>query len=242
MGAANPFFFRKRNGEFDLGPLAGDHHLARRVQVRDVHVRLGSEVAHDVFFGPDHRGHRPFGVFARFLHELRALGDERKARFKIKRAGGGMGGEFAQRESGSGDHARQFPTHFLKERREAGRPVNVQRGLAVNRLRQILGWSFEHQLRQRTVQRGVGATEQFGGDGILFGEIFAHANGLCALAGKEECDAFAHDSRSVWLDCRERFRAAGLRLLSGKWPDANLNLWGLGVVRERDAWLLARSK
>ena len=70
--------------------------------------------------------------------------------------------------------------------------MHIQGGLAVDRLSQLLLRAFEHQLAQRTANGSVGAANQIGNDGILFSEVLAHAYGLCALAGKEECDAFAH--------------------------------------------------
>ncbi len=64
--------------------------------------------------------------------------------------------------------------------------------------------AFEADLRELVAESVVGFFEGLAGDGIFLGEIFAHADCLRALAGKERCDAvdwFCHDVKTKFGLC-----------------------------------------
>jgi hypothetical protein len=82
--------------------------------------------------------------------------------------------------------------NLLLQDGEAGEAVNEQRRLAMPRLREVVLRAFPRHGREWPLKDFIGLLEDFGGGRILDGEVFAHAHGLGALAGEEECDAFAH--------------------------------------------------
>ena len=55
--------------------------------------------------------------------------------------------------------------------------------------------TFPAQLRDAVSERRVGFFEHLFSSGVTIGEVFAHANGLGALSGEEECDLFHEDGR-----------------------------------------------
>ena len=167
------------------------------VQIRDIHVGFGGEIADDVFIGPDHCSHGSLGRVAGFLHKTRALSHEGKAGFEVKGPRCGMSCELTQGQAGCGMDRKI--AQFLAQCRQAGKPVNIERGLAVNRLGQFLFRSFKRDPAQGIAQNGVSALKKIGHGGVFGGEILAHADRLCALAGEKKCDAFAH-SMCVFLD------------------------------------------
>ena len=164
--------------------------MARRVDVGDIHIDSGGEIAHPVFLSTDDGGHSTGGSLAGLLHRAGAFFHEAKSGFKIKSSRSGMSGEFAQREAGSGMKF-QGGELFLKHR-EAGEPMNIQRGLAHRGFGQLLARPLKGDPAERISKDRVGFFKKRGSGGELGSEVFAHADGLGTLAGEEKC-GFFHD-------------------------------------------------
>ena len=79
------------------GDGAGEHDLAGRVEVGDVHIGGGGQRPDLLFLAADQRGHRAFGGQAGFFHERAALADDAQAVLEREGSGRGVGGEFAER-------------------------------------------------------------------------------------------------------------------------------------------------
>ena len=73
---------------------------------------------------------------------------------------------------------------FLSQRRECGESVDKKRRLTVFRLREQIFGPFEDGCAKRPLEERVGVCKKFSGAAVSFRQIFAHADGLCALSGK----------------------------------------------------------
>ena len=118
--------------------------MSRCVEIGDIHLGGGGEGADLVFLAADQRGHGSWGGQAGFFHEGPAFADDAKPVFKREGSSGGMGGEFAQRESRSGDGGE--PRKPLANQRERHQTVKIERGLAARGFCEFLVGAFEHHL------------------------------------------------------------------------------------------------
>ena len=64
--------------------------------------------------------------------------------------------------------------------------MNEEGGLRVSRLKQIRFGTLEEDWRERAAENFIGLPKYLGGGGKSFLEIFAHADGLGALARRKE--------------------------------------------------------
>ena len=83
--------------------------------------------------------------------------------------------------------------HHRKRNRHQGR-------LGVLGQRQGVERTIEHDLGQLLAERGVDLIEHGAGRGVRLGELGAHADGLTALPGKDECNGHGLN-RVVSLIC-----------------------------------------
>src|SRR5690606_15625435 len=120
------------------------------------------------------------------LHGGGAFRDQIEALGKSERAGGCVGGEFAERETRRGCEGKIGQA--LAQGGEAGEAVHVERGLADGGLREFLGGALEHDLAQRIAELGIRLLEEGSGGGGGGDEILAHADGLGALTSEEKRD------------------------------------------------------
>ncbi len=153
-----PYSFSKRDGEGDLRGLAGENDLAWAVEIRHADIRRGGEFAGIVLFRADDGSHAALSLVAGLLHGDRALGDKAQAGLGIKGSRGGVGCEFAERET-CGSVEREA-RELLLENREAGEAVHVEGGLADGGLCQFLGGAFERDLGKRPSKDIIGAAEE----------------------------------------------------------------------------------
>ncbi len=86
-------------------------------------------------------------------------------------------------------------TPFSLQDSPGGDRRSQDRGLRDFRQPQFFFRTFEAQLRQLVAESFIGLFESLPGDGIFLRQFLAHADGLRALAGKEECDV------EVWSCC-----------------------------------------
>ena len=153
-GAADAEFLGLGDGGIDPGHGAREHDLAGGVEVGDVHIRGGGERLDLFFLAADQRGHRAFGGIAGFFHEGTAFADDSQAVFEREGAGGGVGGEFTEREPGGGD--RGEVRQAFADQGERHQAVKVEGGLAARGFREFLVRAFEHDLRNGKPEGFVG--------------------------------------------------------------------------------------
>lgn len=70
--------------------------------------------------------------------------------------------------------------------------MGVEGGLAAAGAGEFLDGAVEHDIAETGAEDGVGLVEEVAGFREGGGQFEAHADGLGALAGEEEDDAFAH--------------------------------------------------
>lgn len=182
-GAADAEFLGLGDCGIDSGDGAGEHDLAGRVKIGDIHIGGCGESADLVFLAADEGGHGAFGGETGLFHESAAFADDFEAVFEREGTGGGVGSELAERESGGGDgvEVRQaFADHG-----EGHQSVEVEGGLAARGFGEFLIRAFEHDLRNRETEGFVGFAGHFAAGGGFFREVFAHAHFLGTLSGEE---------------------------------------------------------
>ena len=162
--------------------------MARGVDVCDIHISHCGELAHAVLLATDDCRHTALRRFAGFLHGASALVHETESGFKVESSGGRMCCEFPEREASCG--LKIEGGVFFLQHRQAGESVDIERGLANGGFGELLGRPLEGDLTERVSKDRVRTAEEIGGCGILGGEVFAHADGLGALAGENECCFF----------------------------------------------------
>ena len=181
-------FFGQGDSDDDFGGFARENDLARGVDVCDIHISHCGELAHAVFFATDDCRHTALRGLASFLHGAGALVHETESGFKVESPGGRVCGEFPKREAGGG--LKIEGGKFFLQHRQTGEPMDIERGLADGGFGEFLSGTLEGDLTERVAKDRVRAVEEIGSHGILGGEVFAHANGLGALAGENECGFF----------------------------------------------------
>lgn len=189
-GFAGAEFFGQRNGEGDFGGFAGENDLARGVEIGDINVGGGGEVANAVFITANNRRHPPLGALAGVLHGACTAIDKPQTRGKIKRAGRGVRRELAERESGAGlEIELRKPCLNGGETREA---VNIECRLADGRLCQFFRGAFKSDLRKGIAEHLVGLAKKHSSSWKFCAKVFTHADGLGPLAGEKESKFFLH--------------------------------------------------
>ena len=180
---ASSVFLGDGNREGDFRRLAGEHDLARAVEVGDIDVGRCGEFADAIFLAADYGGHAALGSLAGLLHGLRALCDEVQAGFKVKRPRCRVGRKLAKRKSRRGmkSEAGQF---FLKDG-ETRQTMHIERRLTDRGLCQFVRRAFECGLGERKAENFVGPFEEVCGGGKFRSQILAHTDCLGALAGKQ---------------------------------------------------------
>ena len=129
-------------------------------------------------------GHRADAHRDGFLHILSAIAHGAHGIRETYRAGGDVGGVFAQAVSGD-----EAGVHALLAQNSPGRDGRGQDcGLRDFRQPQFLFRTFEAKLRKLVAEGFIGFVESLPGDGIFFRQFFAHPDSLRALAGKEKGD------------------------------------------------------
>ena len=133
----------------------------------------------------------PALCLAGFLHEPSARLDELQARREIERPRGGVRGEFAQRQPGGGRRRGNRPPP------RAGPPAWRGRGRKGRAGSWRCSVSSSSGPSKASLDSGRPSTasacgEEGGGGGGVRAEFAAHADGLRALPGKEECDLICH--------------------------------------------------
>jgi hypothetical protein len=123
------------------------------------------------------------------LHEAAAGGDQVEAVLERKGAGGGVGGEFTEGEPGGGLEGETGAERFQVG--EEGESVDVKSGLAVARVGERFGRTFETDLKEVFAGESVvGFFEEGAGGGGGLEEVLAHADVLGTLSGKQKGNAF----------------------------------------------------
>jgi hypothetical protein len=102
-----------------------------------------------------------------------------------------MGGEFTEREPGSGDEiqlSQLIPEHF-----QNCKAVHVERDLTARSLGQFIERAIKSDFTDRVSKRCVRFSKTVRNNCKLLGEVFSHADLLRALAGKEKSEGSGHD-------------------------------------------------
>ncbi len=185
-GAADAEFLGFGHRGVDALDGAGEHDLAGRVEVGDIHIRSCGKCPDLLFLAADERGHGPFGGEAGLFHEGTALADDAQAVFEREGAGGGVGGELAEREPGGGD--RSEVRQPFADQGECHQAMKVERGLAARGFREFLIRSLEHDLRKRKSEDLIGLGGHLADAGGGFHEVLAHARFLGTLTGEKKND------------------------------------------------------
>ena len=188
LGAALVGEFR---GTLDSSRVAGDHDLLGRIDVgwrADFALRRIGANGRDFFqIHAENRGHGADSHRHRFLHVLAAIahgahGIGKAESSRMQRARNILPGCARQHKLGFGIRVSSTRNAATDTVRIAGCVISVRRS-----------WSSgpsKQSLRQLVAERLVGFFEGLPRGGIFFGEIFAHADGLRALAGEEQCDGW----------------------------------------------------
>lgn len=182
-GAFDAEFLGACDGVVDAFDGAGEDDLARGVEVGDIDVGGVGEFADLGFVAADEGGHGALGGIAGGFHVFAAAGDEAEAIGEREGASGGVGGEFAEGESGGGDWV-EVGEAFAEEG-EAHEAVEEEGGLAAGGFGEFLVRAFEHDGGEREAEGFVGLACQIARDGGGIRPILAHAHALGTLSGKQ---------------------------------------------------------
>ena len=176
--------------------MARDDHLPRRVEIDGRHLFQAIGVRHGpglvagslhVGVGQAQNGGHAAGTDRNgLLHGLGTQAHQTDGRIDVERTGSDQGGVLAQAVP---SHEGRLGAAFRTPGSQAGHAGQQHGGLCPGSQGQFLGGAFGDDLRQgRFAQCGVGTTDEIIDFGTA-GQRGQHADGLRALAGKDECNA-----------------------------------------------------
>ena len=157
-----------------------------------MHAGLRAHLARGCLVESDDGGHAALRRFARLLHETTALAHDANGVIEGHHARGGEGGEFSEGKAGGGLELQRGRAFLEQFKRDPAHEENS--GLRVFGLGEFPFRAGEADAGQVVAQRFIGALEPLPGGGKILGELFAHADRLCALAGKHQ-SRLAHAPR-----------------------------------------------
>src|ERR1019366_2313421 len=134
--------------------------------------------------------------FAGLLHEPSALAHHPQAILKAHCTRRRQCREFAERQTGGGVKFERW--RLFLEQLKCDPTHKEDAGLGVFSFREFSFRTVETNRSQVVAERSVGAVEPGFGRRKFFSEILAHAGGLRALSGKQQC-GFSHKQRTLHM-------------------------------------------
>ena len=166
--------------------LTRNHHLARRIKVcRHDHTAVrdfGAGRGHVVARQPQHRSHGAGTIDTRLVHEFSAGMHQSDGILETNRTGGDTRGILAEAVA----RAPRRRNALGLDQPQRRHTMREQRGLGMPRLAQHVLGALPADPGQLEAQRLVGGLEHGARFRVTLSERSAHADGLGALAGKQE--------------------------------------------------------
>ena len=188
QGALRTPLLGLRHAAQDRGLVAGDHHLAGRIEIdRLQHLALGRLGTHGAYPGviqAEDRRHGAHSLRHRGLHGLSAQAHEANGGGEVDSAGTGEGGVFAQTMT---RHERGYGTATRQPEAIERHPGGKHGRLGVHCLIKHVRGARGHQIPEIEAQHGGGL-----GESVAQQRLVAisghHGHRLRALAGEYECE------------------------------------------------------
>ena len=180
-------FFAALAGAANSGRTAGDHYLARRVEVDGGHGSSAGRLFrpagrfHLIVPESDDRGHRAFANRNRCLHQPAATPDRAGCIVDAETTGGNYRRILAKAVTG---HSTDFQTG-AGEYRPRGNRMSEQRRLGVLRQSEVFFRSIPTEFGERAFKPAIHGLEDGGSRSPPLGEIAAHTNGLAPLTREQ---------------------------------------------------------